>query len=126
MKVVGEFTCVEIVEVTPELMDYYADLSCVTQIGLKKYIGERICYAWHIENPILYKGPKDLSEFRYYSLCDSFDRCQDCSEDVYNKHKGDKHTIGCGMRRHLIQPPQSWRYVEELRETKKKGLFGRK
>lgn len=126
MMVVGEFTCVGLVEITPELIDYYADIACVTQNGLKKYIGDKTGYGWHIENPILYKDPKELSEFRYYSLCDSFDKCSGCSEDIYNRHKGNKHTIGCGMRRNLKQPPQSWCYVEELMEIKKKGLFGRR
>ena len=98
-KVIGEFVCDDIDEVSV----FYDTLYCVndtqpkkyTQMCLtldevRKYLGEKNHgYTWHISDLKIYDTPKELTEFHGY------DRDGVCS--------------GC-----IHVAPQSWMYVEEL------------
>lgn len=73
-------------------------------------------YAWHISDLKIYDKPKELSEF--YAPCPIENKdCENCIR--YGKpHKWDfdekQGLIYCTRR--LSRPPQSWQYVEEVKE----------
>lgn len=73
-------------------------------------------YAWHISDLKIYDKPKELSEF--YRPCPIENKdCENCIR--YGKpHKWDfdekQGLIYCTRR--LSRPPQSWQYVEEVKE----------
>lgn len=73
-------------------------------------------YAWHISDLKIYDKPKELSEF--YRPCPIENKdCENCIR--YGKpHKWDfdekQGLIYCTRR--LSRPPQSWQYVEEMKE----------
>lgn len=89
--------------------------SKVGGLSLRKYLGNGIGYAWHIDNLKIYDKPKELDEFYGAKECPY-------------KDWGDVNNIGCweyccemfsrGECRFghlkLERPPQSWCYVEEL------------
>lgn len=73
---------------------------CVHPVTLKKYANNGIVYANFIQDIRRYDVPKPLSEFRSYN-------CSVYWEDGYP------------MPTHEIKrPPQSWCYVEELKDGK--------
>ena len=81
--------------------------SCLTTPQIEKYLGGKDGYAWHISNLKIYDAPKSLSEFR--RICDKECNCDGCAK--YWANGGD-----CGINSLQIKrPPQSWRYVEELK-----------
>lgn len=73
-------------------------------------------YAWHISDLKIYDKPKELSEF--YRPCPIENKdCENCIR--YGKpHKWDfdekQGLIYCTRR--LSRPPQSWQYIEEVKE----------
>lgn len=87
-KVIGEFVCDYILEITPVPYEYhkyfisYDDLnaSCLTANDLWKYGSGKKLYGWHISDLVIYDEPKEISEFA------------------------------------MTRPPQSWCYVEEVRK----------
>lgn len=77
--------------------------SCLTTTQIEKYLGGNDGYAWHISNLKIYETPKELSKFSR-----PFENCigKTCDE------------FGCALCEnggHIKRPPQSWRYVEELK-----------
>lgn len=121
-KVVGEFVCDQITWLThigfsglPGIRlaamknGYTVDdsfdfsKSCLTTTQIEKYLGGNDGYAWHISNLKIYETPKELSKFSR-----PFENCigKTCDE------------FGCALCEnggHIKRPPQSWRYVEELK-----------
>lgn len=90
--------------------------SCLTEEQLKDYLGDKIGYAWHIEDLHIYDTPKDISEFYSYHPRDLLD-CKLCGwkclcADI------DKNEIKLGncVRNKLKRPPQSWCYLEDLKD----------
>lgn len=137
-KVIGEFTCDQIYEIQkrgiPENFDYcYLSLdewgnddieaeikaisaSCVSKKELNAYGASKpVLYGWHISNLKLYDEPKKLSEF--WRDCPEFSElstnCWNCENVCGDGDETDCDTDG---RLYLCRPPQSWGYVEELRE----------
>lgn len=126
-KVIGEFVCDDILKIdkrgmVEENFDYcYAALnewgnddialyikavrrSCVPREQLNKY-GKNVhfLYLWKISKLKIYETPKELSKFSR-----PFENCigKTCDE------------FGCALCEnggHIKRPPQSWCYVEELR-----------
>lgn len=114
-KVIGEFTCDRIYEIQkrgiPENFDYcYLSLnewgnddiaaeinaisaSCVSKGEINAY-GARtpVLYGWHISDLRIYDAPRELSEFT-----------------------GLRDTRFGAAPYDIKRPPQSWRYVEELK-----------
>ena len=114
-KVIGEFTCDRIYEIQkrgiPENFDYcYLSLnewgnddiaaeinaisaSCVSKGEINAY-GTRtpVLYGWHISDLRIYDAPRELSEFT-----------------------GLRDTRFGAAPYDIKRPPQSWRYVEELK-----------
>ena len=137
-KVIGEFVCDRIYEICkrgiPENFDYcYLSLdewgndyveaeikaisaSCVSKKELNAYGASKpVLYGWHISNLKLYDEPKKLSEF--WRDCPEFSElstnCWNCENVCGDGDETDCDTDG---RLYLCRPPQSWGYVEELRE----------
>lgn len=71
-------------------------------------------YAWHISDLKIYDKPKELSEF--YTIQESGSDC--CCGCVW--HETPLLEMPCrtcpGDRKYLYRPPQSWQYVDEVKE----------
>nr|DAH22778.1 MAG TPA: hypothetical protein [Caudoviricetes sp.] len=123
-KVVGEFVCDKITWLTHTgfsgfpgnrlvaVKDGYGidgsvdfSESCLTTPQIEKYLGGKDGYAWHISNMKIYDTPKPLSAFK--GLCKIEADCGCCPYYNYTKMDCDGRTIK--------RPPQSWCYVEGLR-----------
>lgn len=124
-QVVGEFVCNRFV-----FLDAYYDSngnrhlcntafikSCVPDDELFDYLYGKHGYkhggwAWHISDLVIYDKPKELGTF--YQKCKSYDKDEwdidnlDCIEC--------RNPCGNGGKLYLKRPPQSWCYVEELKE----------
>lgn len=106
-KVIGEFVCSTIIEV-PKQVNQPFWLHSETKIPDKDYIsylGNKNGYGWHISDLVIYDKPKELSEFRSYSLA-CYDSCMERVVDIIEC----EDCTAC----HIKRPPQSWCYVESL------------
>lgn len=122
MKVIGEFVCDEITEYPYETFNDgehfmpYGELekTCLDGWELYDYLGTKDGYGWHISNLKIYDKPKELSEF--YRVCEK-PECDDCPylhfENTPNSYEG---WCMVDEKIPLKRPPQSWCYVEELKE----------
>lgn len=107
-KVVGEFTCNKVTNLFSNsrfwLDEDYVLQTCLSAAEIRKYAnGANGLYGWHISNLKIYDTPKELSKFSR-----PFENCigKTCDE------------FGCALCEnggHIKRPPQSWRYVEELK-----------
>ena len=111
-KVVAKFTLNEVEEiptVDKDIEDYalrplesikwWENLykkSCLTEIELNQYLKNKVGYAWHIDNLVIFDKPKELSEF--YKWTD-----KTMGLHVMPKAK---------MVASLTHAPQSWQFVE--------------
>ena len=121
-KVIGEFVCEEIVEIdgARRIQSDVARPTCLEPAELHKYLGVAVGYGWHILNLNIYDEPKELGEFtaacRYKNddgTCPT--RRIACSFQRYDYNPdGSINIVECGNT--IRRPPQSWVYVEELRE----------
>lgn len=103
-KVIGEFTCDRIYELAPlnHAPDDVEKQACLTREKIVNYLNGT-GYGWHISDLRIYDAPRDLSEFERPYECNECDakwatECNACHEEGKIK-----------------RPPQSWCYVEELR-----------
>lgn len=116
-KVIGEFVCDEIttlnydtewgVEPPQEgyfLVEPYSENvlldfnPCLTNKEMIDYGKKNLLYGWHISDLKIYDKPKAIDEF----FTDNFE---------------DKNYNGIYMRNYLNRPPQSWCYVEEIKNA---------
>lgn len=111
-KVVGEFVCDRIIPISITYSDPDNRIAlkefpytCLTDKQIIDYLGNgKTGHGWHISDLKIYDEPKELGELikcRY-----SFD-C--CACDYW-----DSKYLSCDKP---IRPPQSWCYVEELRDV---------
>ena len=107
--VIGEFVCDEITRVNisgfwdedgRQLENRIAD-TCLTPMAMLEYVGERVCYGWHISGLKIYDTPKALSKFSR-----PFENCIDKVCDEFG-------CASCENGGHIKHPPQSWCYVAE-------------
>lgn len=112
-KVIGEFTCERIVPITYDggrlwcpTNAAFSPATCLSQAEIIAYIGDKgRCYGWHISDLLIYDQPRELSEFqRATDPCDSCPaeyawECTDCKK----------------WGRDIKRPPQSWCYVEAMK-----------
>lgn len=136
-QIIGEFVCDNIETICPENFIVREDAerslsgSCLTISEAKDYAGWKgkpICeckdlYGWHISDLKIYDTPKELSEFVTKGECD----CMDCAKcawldkgDSMAEIEDDCNLVYAMMSRGvelkpIFRPPQSWRYVEELK-----------
>lgn len=92
-KIIGEFVCDEISGgyIEKPWGDFVQRQTCLTYEEINIYGKDKPLICWHISDLVLYKNPRELSEF--YKPC------------IFEK-EGD-----CGNI--LTRPPQSWCYVKE-------------
>lgn len=83
--------------------------SNLTRPQLRQYLGTgfRTCFAWHIDDLVVYDKPKELSEF--YSL----KKCDSCKKGGYES-AACRYDEDCKIPIQITRPPQSWCYVEEI------------
>lgn len=79
---------------------------CLNQLELIRYGKGNRLYGWHISNLKIYDKPKELSEFKI--SCNRKNLCYSC-----NRFTGKPWDI-CNNT--ITRPPQSWQFVEELKE----------
>ena len=124
MKVIGEFVCDWITEITPHcdikdfvnqyIHGYPAILDendCLSFQEMKSYLGNKNGYDWHISDLKIYDKPKELSEF--FKPCPTKEKgdCLSCDCLADNDYGG-------VCTNNLTRPPQSYMFVEDLGETK--------
>ena len=99
-KVIGEFICNYVLEHCEMAnVDIAERLSCVSREDILKYANGKNVRGWHIDNLVIYKQPKELSDFRkYISYFDGIS-IEELEAEGVN-----------GLR--IKRPPQSWFYVE--------------
>lgn len=87
----------------------FAKDSNLTRLQLRQYLGTgiRTCFAWHIDDLVVYDKPKELSEF--YSL----KKCDSCKKSGYES-AACRYDEDCKIPIQITRPPQSWCYVEEI------------
>lgn len=107
--------------------NYLCTSSCLTWDELKKYIGigYHTFYGLHISDLKIYDKPRELSDFlkpcpdtfHYCTICKHCVKIIPPDEEEYALYHGGQYDYWeehCTNR--LTSPPQSWRYVEDLRE----------
>lgn len=86
---------------------------CLSAQELFDYIGVgKHLYAWHISDLKIYDKPKELSEF--IKRCNCKGHCFMCEREIV---KQDKSKQMCVCYEKATRPPQSWMFVEELKEV---------
>lgn len=140
-KVIGEFTCDDIAKIikagsrfvaenrTEAETNHIARSSCLDFDAMKKYLGVKDGYAWHISSLVIYDKPKKLSDF--YIIDNAAVKQCKYRERIYNNpdftnnallpgsyvcKKGEVDWCNKCKTKPLTRPPQSWCYVEELSE----------
>lgn len=111
-KVIGEFVCDYILQRCEMAnADIAEQQSCVRREDIYfKYSeeGKHYIYGWHISNLRIYDEPRELTEFR--RACPNSWYCESCA--MYLENNGT-----CGNESlHINRPPQSWCYVEAMKD----------
>ena len=70
------------------------------------YKRDKIGYAWHIDNLVIFDKPKELSEFKVKRKINECSGCKYLDTDTY------EHCINCEEIKPLTKAPQSYMYVE--------------
>ena len=96
-------------------LDLFLKESCLTYEEVCEYRKNlpsiKPLYGWHISDLKIYDKPKELSEFRTPCKMGNYPCCGICD---YAVHGMDGDLIDCDTS--LTRPPQSWCYVEPLKE----------
>ena len=106
-KVIGEFTCDRIYELAPlnHAPDDVEKQACLTREEIVNYL-KGTGYGWHISDLRIYDTPRELSEFQRAT-----DPCDSCHAEYTWKCTGCKKLSG-----DIKRPPQSWCYVEAMKD----------
>ena len=135
-KVIGEFVCDYICTFEYKAGGFLVNgdiattqnaqaMSCLSDYEFRRYAKEKTVYGWHISDLVIYDKPKVLSEFTKYSETD-IRPCQlgkGCEYDGYDYSENceictiDYDGEKCPYIR-MQRPPQSWCYVEEIKNDK--------
>lgn len=115
--VIGEFTCDTIARVnicgfwddSGKQLDNQLKETCLTSEELCEYLGENVGYGWHISDLRIYDPLRELTEFRRSCPNDLF--CESCA--MYSNNNGICNNGALPLRR----PPQSWCYVEAMKDA---------
>lgn len=122
-KVIGEFTCDRIDRLAPadepygiyDIGDDYVLQTCLENGALWDYGHGTPLYGWHISDLHIYDAPKKLGEFwrdclEYSELSTNCWSCENVCGD------GDETDCNTDGRLYLHRPPQSWCYVEAMKD----------
>lgn len=117
-KVIGEFRIWRVIryENISMIPEGYIDSGCVPVEFLEAYSKGRPIYAHFIISPKRYDEPKELSEF--YRKCEKMP-CEGCEHLKYQRVNANEYDFECEFFNYnvpLTRPPQSWCYVEELKD----------
>lgn len=140
-RVIGEFTCKKITGLTHvgetgswepaslyvmapgsyyEPADELLEAACMSKETAEKYLKGRDGCGWHISDLKIYDNPKPLSCFSKHGFSSLFGTSVCGNEDCkYYEPSGDRMVPPtCGLNGYcsLHRPPQSWCYVEELKD----------
>ena len=135
-RVIGEFTCDKIDKLVHvgTMMDiniltldgWYKpagellQAACLTEATAKKYLQGRNGYGWHISDLKVYDNPKPLSDFSKHGFSSLFGTnvCGNESCEYYEPSGDRMVPPTCGLNDYcsLRRAPQSWCYVEELKD----------
>ena len=115
-KVIGEFTCERVVPITYDggrlwcpTNAAFSPATCLSQAEIIAYIGDKgRCYGWHISDLLIYDQPRELTDFR--RICPNDLCCETCA--MYSNNGGICNNGALPLRR----PPQSWCYVEAMKD----------
>lgn len=113
-KVIGEFTCDQTFPINvfdngsiQNWLFEHMERSCLTYEELADYIGNgKTGHGWHISGLLIYDQPRELSEFQRAT-----DPCDSCHAE-YTWECTDCKKLGGDIKR----PPQSWCYVEVMKD----------
>lgn len=122
-KVIGEFICDKVDEYPYDYcdgVDIDDDTILETDIDredINIYAKGKTLYGWHISDLKIYDKPKELSEF-YIRKFDNNDYCSGCihHETPITEYPCNDCRRDAFERKYLTRPPQSWQYIEDLRE----------
>lgn len=108
-KVIGEFICDRIYELAPlnHAPDDVEKQACLTREEIVNYL-KGTGYGWHIVDLRIYDQPWELTEFR--RACPNDLYCEACA--MYSNNNGICNNGALPIRR----PPQSWCYVEAMKD----------
>ena len=140
-RVIGEFTCKKITGIThvgetgswePASLyvmapgSYYKpadellEAACMSKETAEKYLKGRDGCGWHISDLKVYDNPKPLSGFSKHGFSSLFGTnvCGNESCEYYEPSGDRMVPPTCGLNGHCIlhRAPQSWCYVEELKD----------
>lgn len=121
-KVIGEFVCDCVTPLYNVCMDDWKRLAgglhniekelvnqaCLTEAKLHTYAGGKNCFAWHISDLRIYDQTRELTDFR--RICPNDLCCETCA--MYSNNGGICNNGALPLRR----PPQSWCYVEAMKD----------
>lgn len=126
-KVIGKFTCDYVDECIPDYKpitqkffnyDFWDKRGerledCLTDEEKAEYAQGKTLYGWQISDLKIYDKPKELREFKDIHTC-FFGKTHNCYIEKVCKNSN----YDCVNRQFicLTRPPQSWCYVEELKE----------
>ena len=115
-KVIGEFTCDGFWIGSPRNTNpIFCMAACMDGFDTEKYAKDKILYGWHISDLKIYDAPKKLGEFwrdclEYSELSTNCWSCENVCGD------GDETDCNTDGRLYLRRPPQSWCYVEAMKD----------
>lgn len=127
--VIGEFVCDKIFDICMEISDVNGISGCpfpgtgLTDIEIVRYLGNgEPGYGWHISQLKLYDRPKYLGRFIVPSNigCCNEGKCRGCQFFIRGNALAGieddcRASFDTDEYKPLRRPPQSWCYVEELR-----------
>ena len=127
-KVIGEFVCDWITEITPhcDIKDFVnqyihsypailGENDCLSFQEMKAYLGNKNGYDWHISDLKIYDKPKELSEFRKPFNPKKLDIRKFIIKNGIN-NIAPHFKSRCDFCDKITRPPQSWYYVERFGE----------
>lgn len=143
-KVIGEFVCDYILEITPDTYGYHEycisdddlNASCLTVNDLWEYANGKTLYGWHISDLVIYDVPRELSEFVVndkMAIKTCRHRIRWGQPESVTQHGGwikggycctrYSEPVSCEpvfcenyITKPVSRPPQSWCYVEKVRK----------
>lgn len=123
-KVIGEFVCDKVYPIKNQgekfvvanekqgVTNEIAGQSCLYYNDMVSYFGDKNGFGWHISDLKIYDKPRELSEF--YRMCK--EPCTPSKGKILCLTTKSLKMNGCEGKISITRPPQSWMYIEGLRE----------
>lgn len=121
-KVIGEFICDKVYPIKNQgssfvvaneeqgVTNQIAGQSCLYYDDMVSYFGNKDGFGWHISDLKIYDRPRELSEFRKSGFMTE-------EEWLFNLYPNTHcHYEAWAKKFEITRPPQSWMYIEGLRE----------